>query len=71
MNYVVHFYYYPDYVVYCKTIEEVKQTIKIKDTDRFVLYITSENVKSGVETATWAWEKIIEQNGHMRKIVEL
>lgn len=71
MNYVVHFYYYPDYVVYCKTLDEVKQVIKVKETDRYLVYITTENVESGAETATWAWEKMLEQDGHTRKLVEL
>ena len=71
MNYVVHFYYYPDYVVYCKTLDEVKQVIDGKGNPFYTVYETSERVKSGVEMAAWAWEIGLRGGDHTRKVIEL
>ena len=70
MNYVVHFYHYPDYVVFCKTIEEVKAAIQIKDTASYKVYVTNDNMPAGAEMATWAWELFFHNTSHKRKVVE-
>lgn len=70
MNYVVDFYY-KQYVVYCKTLEEVKTTLKIHNYAPHILFITTENKTSGTELAEWFWQLEIKDFKHKIKIVPI